>query len=379
MILRSSHRIFILFLVGIVLVGASAQVRQEIVIPDINGYITLKCDFHVHSVFSDGLVWPSVRIDEAWREGLDAIAITEHLEYQNDEVKGDHNRAWEIANERAKRYGMICIQGTEITKDMPPGHFNALFIDDANPAHSDTFMVAIEAVAKQNAFIMFNHPGWKGQQPDGVSRWYDIHTTLLEKGWLHGIEVVNEREYYPAVQTWCMEKNLTMLGNSDIHQPIHMFFKLGNGGHRPMTLVFAKEQTEAAIKEALFDRRTAVWHQDMLIGQEIFLRPIFEAMTSFDAIQDTIKEEKWASLSLRNTSDIPLKLEAAGEIPELKIPAKITVPARSIVLVRVKAKENVALGTHQVSLPYIVENFRISADQGLSIVLETELIFIEGE
>lgn len=35
-----------------------AQTRHEIDIPDLKGYQTLKCDFHIHTVFSDGLVWP---------------------------------------------------------------------------------------------------------------------------------------------------------------------------------------------------------------------------------------------------------------------------------------------------------------------------------
>ena len=36
----------------------------------------------MHSVFSDGLVWPTVRVDEAYRDGLDAISLTEHIEYR---------------------------------------------------------------------------------------------------------------------------------------------------------------------------------------------------------------------------------------------------------------------------------------------------------
>ena len=47
-----------------------AQVRNEIRVPDPEGYRTLKCDFHIHTVFSDGLVWPTVRVDEAYREGF---------------------------------------------------------------------------------------------------------------------------------------------------------------------------------------------------------------------------------------------------------------------------------------------------------------------
>ena len=36
----------------------------------------------MHSVFSDGSVWPDIRVEEAKKDGLDVIAITEHLEYQ---------------------------------------------------------------------------------------------------------------------------------------------------------------------------------------------------------------------------------------------------------------------------------------------------------
>ncbi len=62
-------------------VSLSAQ-KKIINIPDIPGYITLKCDFHMHTVFSDGIVWPTYRVNEAWEDGLDVIAISDHLEYQ---------------------------------------------------------------------------------------------------------------------------------------------------------------------------------------------------------------------------------------------------------------------------------------------------------
>ena len=42
------------------------RVRTEPKIPDIPGYVTLKCDFHMHTVFSDGNVWPPIRTEEAW-------------------------------------------------------------------------------------------------------------------------------------------------------------------------------------------------------------------------------------------------------------------------------------------------------------------------
>jgi 3',5'-nucleoside bisphosphate phosphatase len=51
--------------------NATAQVKKDSIrLPDIPGYITLKCDFHMHTVFSDGHVWPSFRVNEAERESV---------------------------------------------------------------------------------------------------------------------------------------------------------------------------------------------------------------------------------------------------------------------------------------------------------------------
>jgi 3',5'-nucleoside bisphosphate phosphatase len=68
--------------------------REIIRIPDIEGYQTLKCDFHTHTIFSDGHVSPVLRVNEAWSNGLDAIAITDHIEYHpfKEYVVADHKK-----------------------------------------------------------------------------------------------------------------------------------------------------------------------------------------------------------------------------------------------------------------------------------------------
>ena len=67
--MRITRNIILLFSL-LIAVSVSAQDRVEINIPDIPGYRTLKCDFLMHTVFSDGDVWPTVRVQEAWAEGL---------------------------------------------------------------------------------------------------------------------------------------------------------------------------------------------------------------------------------------------------------------------------------------------------------------------
>ena len=65
---------------------------EYIYIPDVEGYKTLKCDFHTHTIFSDGDIKPENRVWEAAIRGLDVIAITDHIEYRpnKDYIKADH-------------------------------------------------------------------------------------------------------------------------------------------------------------------------------------------------------------------------------------------------------------------------------------------------
>ena len=84
--------------------------------PNIPGYLTLKCDFHQHTVFSDGEVWPSIRVREALMDNLDAISLTEHLEYQphlGDIPHKDRNRSYQIALREAKDHALIIVRGSE--------------------------------------------------------------------------------------------------------------------------------------------------------------------------------------------------------------------------------------------------------------------------
>ncbi|MDR3262374.1 MAG: PHP domain-containing protein, partial [Tannerella sp.] len=118
---------------------------RQITIPDVNGFKALKGDFHIHTLFSDGAVMPVDRVVEAVRNGLDVIAITDHIEYRpflskggrwklNDEQAGNFNLWYEIAQPEADKRNLLLIRGAEITKStMPPGHFNALFTTDNNP------------------------------------------------------------------------------------------------------------------------------------------------------------------------------------------------------------------------------------------------------
>jgi hypothetical protein len=326
-----------LLLTSLALTGYSQ--RKIINLPDIPGYVTLKCDFHMHTVFSDGNVWPTVRIDEALRDGLDAIAITDHLEYtpKEDFIPVDFNAAWKIGEAYARERNFILVHGTEITRKMPPGHFNALFITDASLISKDSVWDSFEEASKQGAFIQWNHPGWKSQEPDGIPKIYPIHQKLIKNGWLHGIEFFNDNEYYPLVFTFCKQYNLALMGNSDVHAAISEVYTGEENSNRPMTLVFAKKKDHDSLKEAMFAGRTLVYFRDVLAGKEEYARPFF--YQSISVGKPYYQNDKSMFFEVTNRSDIPYYL--INGVPNA--PANVTLAANSVTRVVLSKKVTVPL------------------------------------
>ncbi|MDR2389882.1 MAG: hypothetical protein LBD89_08900 [Tannerellaceae bacterium] len=336
-----------------------AKTRKEIHLPEIDGYQLLKCDFHMHSVFSDGIVWPTLRIHEAWEDGLDALSITEHIEGQPARQgieKGNHNFSFEIARREAALRGILLIRGAEITRSMPPGHLNALFLKDINPLDQKDYMKVFEEAHNQGAFIFWNHPGW------GVKeiKWHAVHDTLYQKGWLNGIEVYNEFEWYPLALNWVNEKNLTLMANSDVHDVTERLYDFRTMSMRPMTLVLSRERTEEGLREALFARRTIAYFYNTLMGKEEWLEKFFHASIEIRPPHYTTSSHR--VLHIRNKSDVPFLLHKADTEAE-RYPAKIELPAGQSVLVMIPAES----GIHSVA--YEVENAIVTPERKLRVKL----------
>ena len=125
-----------------------APQRVEFVLPEVGGYTVYKADLHTHSIYSDGDCTPEFRVREAWYDGLDVLAITEHVEYRRHEgkmlnflkgyvpegtepvnyniiakpadeqgIQSDLNFPVKLAQETAAKYGITIIPGAEITRE----------------------------------------------------------------------------------------------------------------------------------------------------------------------------------------------------------------------------------------------------------------------
>jgi predicted metal-dependent phosphoesterase TrpH len=301
-----------------------SHVREVIRIPDIEGYKTLKCDFHVHTVFSDGKVWPDVRVDEAWQQGLDAIAMTDHIEYRplKEKVTGDLNESYKIAKKRADQIGFILIRGSEITRSKPLGHLNALFLTDSNPLDTEDPLNAIDIARKQGAVILWNHPGW----PDDKSTFYDVHEKLIAEKKIDMIEVHNHMEYYPLTFDWVTKYDLAPSANTDTHHMVTNEYGTAKGA-RPMTLVFADGRSEAAIKDALVKRRTAALFNNIVVAKKEWAEKLFWASVRYRIISI---DGMTATVEVENVSDIPFVVRKSAN-------EKVTFPAGKIVRTRFTA------------------------------------------
>lgn len=336
----------------------TGEAKHDVKIPDILGYQTLLCDPHMHTVFSDGKVWPTVRVDEAYREDLDFIAISDHIEYQphKEDIPTNHNRAYELTVGPATMLNLLMPRASEITRSTPPGHFNAVFLKDSSALDNDDFLAQIEIANQQGAFVFWNHQAWKGEE---LGSWRDIHTTIYEKKWLHGMEVANGGTYYPSAHQWCLDKGMTMLGTSDVHKPF-LRTQTSPDEHRTMTFAFVKERTIEGVKEALFAGRTAAWNKNEVIGLEKYLKEIFAQ--SITISETFLKKDNAMYVEISNSSDIHFDLERTGE----EGPQSFQIPARSSVQIRRQAEGE----TNAASLKYEVTNLLVAPGKGLPVELK---------
>lgn len=364
--------------------------------PGLGDLLTLQADLHQHTVFSDGVVWPHVRVEEARTDGLDVIAISDHVEWQphaSDLGYTDHNRGYEIASAAAalpaglsegdhwilarREAGdleaiakqrvlkvsagthapvppekpILVLRAAEITRGEPEhgrpglGHVVAVNLSDINALHVPDALDALAEARRQDAFGIWCHP-WSSPAPaDGVSRLGDWHADLITKGLISGIEVANNKTYSAEAFQIALDHDLTLIGSSDVHGLISSTHSSDRGQLRPLTLVFAEDRSVAAVAHALSGRRTAVLFRDTLIGREEWVRPLLAASLTVGAARyhplpapvDTQQRPATAILraSIVNASGIDLLLRPVAPCSLASNPAVVTVPRHGSVPVDV--------------------------------------------
>ena len=78
---------------------------------------------------------------------------------------------------------------------MPPGHINAIFLEDANPLLNleDSVKGIIEA-NEQGAFVFWNHPAWPAQRSNGIAKLDSLHRYLISN------KLVGNANFFAAIE-----------------------------------------------------------------------------------------------------------------------------------------------------------------------------------
>jgi len=250
---------------------------------------------------------------------------------------------------------------------MAPGHINAVFIKDANALlHSDS-LTGIQAAKKQGAFVFWNHPNWDSHRKDGIARLDPFHEYLIKNKLLHGLEVVNETTYSDEALQIALENNLTILGTSDIHGLTDWAHEISEGGHRPMTFVRVKDKTPEALKKALFEGKTVVWYNELLIGKKVHLQQLIRENLSFGPI--VYPDDKTiARIKVINHAATALHLEYLGEFSFHKHATVFSIPAQSSILLELKTLNK----KEEIKLPFKVLNGVIGPKKYLELTFVLE-------
>ncbi len=211
------------------------------------------CDFHIHSINSDGKLTISELVDYFGTLGFGAIAITDHLcesktflgqsalFLQKTLLKNQYARYIQeilIEGERAKRqYDLLVIPGVEFTKNSfshkDSAHIVGLGVNQfIDPDHDvDTI---IDQIHQQKGLAIAAHPvPTRKIEPQTYHLWHN-RDRLCKK--MDAWEVASGAQLFDEVY----ESGLPMLANSDLHHPRQMSsWKTLIAGARTKKNVFA--------------------------------------------------------------------------------------------------------------------------------------------
>ena len=316
--------------------------RTEIILPQIEGYNCYKADLHTHTIYSDGEMTPREKVREAWYDGLDILAITDHLEsrrysqymlnalapYNPDGkpykyhhagsaklrpdgtdagITTDMNATFEEAKECLKKegYPITLIKGTEISrKPQTEGHFNALFVKDINALYNIDTKKTFRNVHKQGGIVIHNHPAYRRETTD-KTEWQE---EVYKEGLIDGVEIVNGLNFYPKMIRRCVDEKLAMVAGTDSHRPTSGQFK-DYGFFRTMTIILAKDRSEKAIKDAILKQRTIAYSGGELMGEEKWLTELVKASVSCQDMGVSKKKGlEYQKFVLINKSSLTYKL-----------------------------------------------------------------------
>ncbi len=175
-------------------------------------------DLHIHSIFSDGELIPSEIVSRARAKGVEAIAITDHVDSSNLEFVLDGISR--VAQDLSRESGVLVLPGVEITH-VPPTLIPELVVKSrelgasivvvhgetiVEPVPPGTNRAAIEAGAD-----ILAHPGLITEEDGQLARENGVYLEITSRG---GHSYTNGHVVSIARKT-----GAELIFNTDSHSP----------------------------------------------------------------------------------------------------------------------------------------------------------------
>ena len=188
----------------------------------------------------------------------------------------------------------------------------------------------------------------------------------FDEGLFRGIELVNGPDFYDEAFRWIAERKLTILANSDAHDPVP---PRATGLRRPITLLFVRTADVAGVRDALESGRTAAWLRDDVWGAEEHLRGLWHGSVIVETPTVTRRPGVSPVLRLRNTSAIPMRVVARGGPEWLALAGPFQLDAQAVTALRPSVASGAPAGEHTIELQLEILNLHTGPDRRLVVSL----------
>jgi|GEM_PF-5772810 hypothetical protein len=335
------------------------RARRDLSWPRIDRFDVVLCDFHCHTTHSDGALSPQERVFEAFEDGIDLLAITDH------NTSSGFQEASDVANG-----SVMVIPGIEVsTRNYSEGgHFVLIGPAMEGMRKPDIredreLLDWIRACKELGAISILAHP---------LPAMTPIVSEMMEEGLIDGIEVENQscrgdwesRQmygswFYPQAMGWARGRRISILACTDAH-----VLARTQGSQRSCTLVLSRDRSWEGVRDAILEGRAVGWFDGMLWGPKELLDLIWSGSVRFQTKYEISPSFKGKELVFENLSPFPFRVS----ISECSVPW-VRFPDREMIIWP-KGKSFIGFdllarvpGTHQISLKLVVSNMFWDIDE----------------
>jgi len=206
-------------------------------------YVVLKCEFHLHTTYSDGAYSPAEMIQYYKEHGYDVVAVTDHTN-----IEGWHDGIAE-AQAAGASAGVLVIEGGEISfrwEDNTHKHIVALFchaLDSTNEPTDLSLEEIFHDIHAKGGLGIVAHP-WRGW-----SNWQQYQYADYIDGWEYEPHAIS-----PEYRLWLLNSDKIYMFNHDAHG----YWLEGSEWAEAHTLLLSHNRTLSGVREALESRRIVV-------------------------------------------------------------------------------------------------------------------------